>query len=90
MKHAEAPIPTPRGVLFAFDGTLAPNLDLMDMRRQLVVMAEQTDIPRAVYQDLYIVEMIEAGRQLPAPSINSGTLHCALKTVVACLRQSDA
>ena len=61
MKHAEAPIPTPRGGLFDFDGTLAPNLDLMDMRRQLVVMAEQTDIPRAVYQDLYFVEMIEAG-----------------------------
>lgn len=48
-------------VLFDFDGTLAPNLDLPDMRRQVVERSLQAGIPEAVFAELYIVEIIEAG-----------------------------
>ena len=47
-------------LLFDFDGTLAPNLNLPDMRKQVIVMCEAYQIPEAVYSGLYIVEMIEA------------------------------
>ncbi|MAD08359.1 MAG: haloacid dehalogenase [Gammaproteobacteria bacterium] len=48
-------------VLFDFDGTLAPNLDLADMRRQVVELTVAAGIPEDVYAGLYIVEVIEAG-----------------------------
>lgn len=48
-------------VLFDFDGTLAPNLDLVDMRRQIVDLTVASGVPDDVYADLYIVEIIEAG-----------------------------
>jgi len=47
-------------LLFDFDGTLAPNLDLPDMRRQVIDMCETHEIPRNIYSDLYIVEIIDA------------------------------
>lgn len=49
-----------QAILFDFDGTLAPNLDLADMRRQIAAMAAATDTPEHVYADLYIVEIITA------------------------------
>ncbi len=49
-----------QGVLFDFDGTLAPNLDLPDMRRQVVALTEAYDVPEPVYAELYIVEIITA------------------------------
>ena len=51
-----------RGVLFDFDGTLAPNLDLPDMRRQVIQLTVAQNIPEHVYRDQYIVEVIEAAR----------------------------
>ena len=48
-------------LLFDFDGTLAPNLDLADMRRQIAAMSSAAGVPEAVFEDLYIVEIIEAG-----------------------------
>ena len=47
-------------VLFDFDGTLVPNLDLTDMRRQIAAMAKAAGVPDSVYDGLYIVEIIEA------------------------------
>ena len=52
---------TTDAVLFDFDGTLAPNLDLADMRRQIVKLTVDAGVPDAVYKNLYIVEVIAAG-----------------------------
>ena len=49
-------------VLFDFDGTLVPNLDLSDMRRQIAAMAKAAGVPDSVYDGLYIVEIIEASQ----------------------------
>ena len=49
-------------VLFDFDGTLVPNLDLADMRRQIAAMAKAAGVPDSVYDGLYIVEIIEASQ----------------------------
>jgi phosphoglycolate phosphatase len=49
-------------VLFDFDGTLVPNLDLTDMRRQVAAMAKAAGVPDSVYDGLYIVEIIEASQ----------------------------
>ena len=48
-------------VLFDFDGTLAPNLDLADMRQQIVNLTVKAGVPSNIYESLYIVEVIEAG-----------------------------
>ena len=53
---------TKSAVLFDFDGTLVPNLDLTDMRRQIAAMAKAAGVPDSVYDGLYIVEIIEASR----------------------------
>ena len=49
-------------VLFDFDGTLVPNLDLSDMRRQIAAMAKAAGVPDSVYDGLYIVEIIQASQ----------------------------
>ena len=49
-------------VLFDFDGTLVPNLDLTDMRRQIAAMAKAAGVPDSVYDGLYLVEIIEASQ----------------------------
>lgn len=51
---------TIEAVLFDFDGTLAPNLDLPDMRRQVIALTQTNDVPETVYADRYIVEIIDA------------------------------
>ena len=48
-----------RGVLFDFDGTLAPNLDLPDMRRQVVELTQAHNVPQEIFADRYIVEIID-------------------------------
>ena len=50
-------------VLFDFDGTLAPNLDLPDMRRQVADLTVKIGVPEEIFADLYIVEIIVAGHQ---------------------------
>ncbi|MDA1073278.1 MAG: HAD family hydrolase [Proteobacteria bacterium] len=47
-----------RTFLFDFDGTLAPNLDLPDMRRRVLALTDTYGVPAAVYQGQYIVEVI--------------------------------
>lgn len=49
-----------RGVVFDFDGTLAPNLDLPAMRRQVVELSTSAGVPDEVVEDLFIIEVIEA------------------------------
>ncbi len=49
-----------RAILFDFDGTLAPNLDLPDMRRQVIELTRTYDVPDHVFEDNYIVEIIDA------------------------------
>ena len=51
---------TAKAILFDFDGTLVPNLDLVDMRHQIAAMASTTGVPDSVHHGLYIVEIIEA------------------------------
>lgn len=47
-------------VVFDFDGTLAPNLDLPGMRRQVIELTHHANVPASVYADHYIVEVIDA------------------------------
>jgi len=53
--------PRPRAILFDFDGTLAPNLDLPDMRRQVIEFTRAHAIPDEVWAERYIVEIVGAG-----------------------------
>ena len=48
-------------MLCDFDGTLAPNLDLPQMRKHVIELTEQAGVPSQVFQDRYIVEIIDAG-----------------------------
>ena len=57
-----------RCVLFDFDGTLAPNLDLPDMRRRVIELTLARDVPEAVFKDRYIVEIIDAAEAYLARS----------------------
>ena len=47
-------------ILFDFDGTLAPNLDLARLRSEVVDFTACTPVPAEIYQDRYIVEIIDA------------------------------
>jgi len=53
----------PCAILFDFDGTLAPNLDLPDMRRQVVELTRAYAVPDEVWQGRYIVEIIDAAHE---------------------------
>lgn len=55
-------IKAPRTILFDFDGTLAPNLDLPDMRRQVIELTRANQVPEDIWRDHYIVEIITASR----------------------------
>lgn len=46
--------------VFDFDGTLAPNLDLPDMRRQLIALTVAEGVPPSAFADRYIIEIIDA------------------------------
>lgn len=46
--------------IFDFDGTLAPNLDLPDMRRQVIALTAARGVPGDEFEHLFIVEIIEA------------------------------
>lgn len=63
---------TAKGILFDFDGTLVPNLDLSDMRRQIAAMADDAGVPAQIYADLYIVEIIDASQAWLAAQPNTG------------------
>ena len=49
-----------KAILFDFDGTLAPNLDLPDMRRQVIALTKTHNVPAQVVADRFIVEIIDA------------------------------
>ena len=46
--------------VFDFDGTLAPNLDLPEMRRQVIALTRAQGVPAAHFEHLYMVEIITA------------------------------
>ncbi len=46
-------------VLFDFDGTLAPNLDLPSMRREVIALTTRYAVPVQVFEGQYIVEVVE-------------------------------
>ena len=50
-------------ILFDFDGTLAPNLDLPDMRRQIIALTKQHRVPEHYFDGRYIVEVIDAAAE---------------------------
>ena len=50
-------------VLFDFDGTLAPNLNLPDMRRQVIDLTLSLGVPEQVFADEHIVEIITAAQR---------------------------
>ena len=47
-------------IVFDFDGTLAPNLDLPDLRRRVIELTRARGVPDEVLEGLYIVEMVTA------------------------------
>ena len=47
-------------VLFDFDGTLAPNLDLLHMRQRVIEKTLAFSVPNAVFEGRYIIEIIDA------------------------------
>lgn len=49
-------------VVFDFDGTLAPNLDLADLRREVVKVTQTYDVPPDTYHNQMIVEIITASQ----------------------------
>lgn len=52
-----------RGVIFDFDGTLAPNLDLPEMRRRVIELTLDAGVPETIFEDHYIIEIIEAAAE---------------------------
>ncbi len=48
-----------QGLLFDFDGTLAPNLDLPDLRNRVCALTATFGVPGSVFADAYIVEIID-------------------------------
>ncbi len=54
---------TAAAVVFDFDGTLAPNLDLPDMRRRVIALTDANGVPTQIFERLYIVEVIEAATE---------------------------
>lgn len=46
--------------VFDFDGTLAPNLDLPEMRRRVVALTLAQGVPSTEFEHLYIIEIITA------------------------------
>ena len=66
-----------RAVLFDFDGTLAPNLDLKDMRRRVIEFTtERTGIALEEIEGLYAVELIDhTAAWLDERGISSGSYH---------------
>lgn len=46
-------------LLFDFDGTLAPNLDLAAMKAQVIALTRRWRVPDAEFADAYIVEITE-------------------------------
>lgn len=54
--------PAIKAILFDFDGTLAPNLDLPDMRRRVIELTEAHNVPQSVFADHYIVEIIDVAK----------------------------
>ena len=57
MSRAEA---TLDAVLFDFDGTLVPNLDLPGLRRRVTAFTLNCGVPPSVIDGRYIVEMVDA------------------------------
>lgn len=49
-------------ILFDFDGTLAPNLDLPGLRKRVTAFSRNCGVPDTVIKGRYIVEQITAGR----------------------------
>ncbi|MFU8817240.1 MAG: HAD family hydrolase [Pseudomonadales bacterium] len=60
--HWHARIRGAGAILFDFDGTLAPNLDLPDLRRRVTDLTLSRGVPEDVFAGRYIVEIITAGR----------------------------
>lgn len=66
-----------QAVLFDFDGTLAPNLDLPDLRRRVVDFALTHDVPAAVFEGRYIVEILDAAARWLADRAADGDAFLA-------------
>ena len=73
-------------ILFDFDGTLAPNLDLVGMRQSIIDYSLECGVPSEVFADQYIVEIIDASSDWLAKNpqvINAiDYARCANKIVV--------
>lgn len=47
-------------IIFDFDGTLAPNLNLPDLRHRVIELTRSRGVPDQVVEGLYIVEIVTA------------------------------
>ncbi|MEM7096717.1 MAG: HAD hydrolase-like protein [Pseudomonadota bacterium] len=80
MPNAVAPV-----ILFDFDGTLAPNLDLPDMRRRVIELTGTYQVPESVWNDQYIVEIIDTSHQFlkdSKPSVADTYYHQAHQLII--------
>lgn len=70
-------------VLFDFDGTLVPCLDLPALRRAVVALAGEHGVPSATLDGLYILEAVTAaGGWLQAHGGDAGTWQSAAETLI--------
>ena len=79
--NADEKLSRAQSFIFDFDGTLAPNLDLPDMRRQVIALTNTHAVPADEFEHLFIVEIIEAAaawlanHDLPAARDYHHTAH---------------
>ncbi|MEQ8857146.1 MAG: HAD hydrolase-like protein [Pseudomonadales bacterium] len=59
--HWHARVRDAEAVLFDFDGTLAPNLNLPDLRGRVAALTRARGVPEAAFAGHYIVEILDAG-----------------------------
>ena len=81
-------------VLFDFDGTLAPNLDLPGMRKAVVAFTLECGVPPAVFDGQYIVEIIDVStawlREQSVPSVPAAEYSARAHGIVAGLELDAA
>ena len=80
-------LPALEAFVFDFDGTLAPNLNLPDLRQRVMTFTQQFDVPGDVYADRYIVEIVDAAfawlAEQPQPTISAQCYRAQAHQLIA-------
>ena len=71
------------GILFDFDGTLAPNLDLPALKRTVVEYSVQHGVPRAEVEDKFIIELVDhAAEWLERRDHDARAFHASANKII--------